>query len=99
LSKLWTIISVVGGVFAATSLFGWTMYRYAKSMDRAEREPKYRRRLLYMGAAIYSCGLVAGVAQVLSGDAPPATLLAAPIPVVFVWFYLRAAKRVKIPPD
>jgi amino acid transporter len=92
-------ISVVGGVFAAAALVGWVMYRSAKSMDRAERDPKYKRRLLYIGAAIYSYGLVAGVAQVLSGDAPPATLLAAPIPLIFVWFYLRAAKRMKIPPD
>lgn len=99
LSKLWMFISVVAGVFAAAALFGWIMYRSAKSMDRAERDPKYKRRLLYIGASIYAYGLVAGVAQVLSGDAPPATLLAAPIPLLFVWFYLRAAKRVKIPPD
>ena len=70
------------------------MHRSAKSMDGAERDPKYKRRLLYIGAAIYGYGLIAGVAQVLSGDAPPAILLAAPIPLLFVWFYLRAVKRV-----
>ena len=88
MSKLWTLISVVGGVFAAAALFGWMMYRFAKSMDRSERDPKYERRLLYIGAAIYGYGLVAGVAQVLNGDAPPATLLAAPIPLLFVWLFL-----------
>jgi hypothetical protein len=99
LSKLWTFISVVGGVFAVAALLGWTMYRSAKSMDRAEQDPKYKRRVFYIGAAIYGFGLIAGVARVLSGDAPPAALLPAPIPLLFVWFYLREAKRVKIPSD
>lgn len=80
MSKLWMFLTTVGGVFAAAALGGWMMHRAAKSMDRAERAPKYRRRLLYTGAAVYGFGIVAGVSQVLSGDAPPAALLAAPIP-------------------
>lgn len=98
MSKLWMFLAVVIGVFAAAALGGWAIYRSAKSMDRAERDPKYRRRLLYIGAAIYGYGLVAGVWEVLSGHASPTTLFAAPIPLLFVWFFLRAAKKVKIPP-
>jgi uncharacterized membrane protein YoaK (UPF0700 family) len=68
-------------------------------MDRTEREPRYRRRWLFYGAAIYGFGIVAGVSQVLTGDAPPSAFLFVPIPLLIVWVYLRAAKQVKIPPD
>jgi len=49
-------------------------------MDRVEREPRYKRRWLYYGAALYGFGLVAGVTRVLSGDASPVALLGVPIP-------------------
>jgi hypothetical protein len=98
-SNLWTVISLVVAVFAVSALFGWTMFRFAKSMERTHWDPKYRRRKLLYGAAIYGVGIVAGVAEVLSGDAPPATLLALPIPLLLVWWFLRLAKQVKIPPD
>ena len=75
MSKLWTLISIVVGVAAASGLLGWMTLRLAKHMDTAEREPRYRRRWLLYGAAIYGFGVVAGVSQVLSGDAPPWALL------------------------
>ena len=99
MSKQWAIISIVVGVSAASALLGWMAFRLARHMDRVEREPRYKRRWLLYGAAIYGFGIVAGVSQVLSGDAPLATLLCVPIPLLFVWLYLRAAKQVKIPPD
>ena len=99
MSKLWMLISVVVGVGATSALLGWMMFRFAKSMDRMERDPKYRRRKLSYGACIYGFGMVLGVSQVLSGAASPAALLLLPIPLVFVWIFLRAAKRVKLPPD
>jgi len=98
MSKLWTLTSILVGVSAASALLGWMAFRLARHMDRVEREPRYRRRWLLYGAAIYGFGIVAGISQVLSGNAPPATLLVVPIPLLFVWLYLRAAKRVKIPP-
>ena len=91
-------LAIVGSVFGAAALGGWAMHRGAKSADKAEQDPKYRRRLFYRGAALYGFGLVVGVSQVLSGNAPPATLFAAIVPLLFVWFFLRAAKRVKVPP-
>ena len=99
MSKLWTLISIVVGVSAASTLLGWMTFRLARHMDRVEGEPRYRRRWLLYGAAVYVFGIVAGVSQVFSGDAPPTTLLFVPIPILFVWLYLRAAKQVKIPPD
>lgn len=99
MSKLWTLISIVVGVSAVSALLGWMTFRFAKHMDRAEREPRYRRRWLLYGAAMYGFGFVTGVPRVLSGDAPRWALLFVPIPLLFVWLYLSAAKQVKIPPD
>jgi|SRR5215471_14638170 len=98
LSKLWMLIGLVVGVGAASVLLGWMMSRLAKSMDRVQRDPKYKRRMLVYGAAPYAFGIVAGVWQVLSGAASPVALLALPIPLIFLWIFLRAAKRLKIPP-
>jgi hypothetical protein len=53
---------------------------------------------MYYGAAVYGFGIVYGVSQVLTGNAPAQALLGLPIPLLLVWVYLRAAKRVKIPP-
>jgi hypothetical protein len=98
MSKLWMLISIVVGVSAASALLGWMAFRLARHMDRVEREPRYRRRWLLYGAAVYVLGIVAGVLKVFSGDAPPTTLLFVPIPILFVWLYLRAANQVKVPP-
>lgn len=98
MSKLWTLICVIVGVSVASVLFGWMMFRFAKSMDRAERDPKHKRRILLRSAAIYGFGIVLGVSQVVTGDAPLKTLLALPIPLLIVWMYLRAARQVKTPP-
>ena len=75
------------------------MFRFAKSMDRAERDPKYKRRILLRSAVIYGFGIVAGVSQVLTGDAPLKALLVLPIPLVFVWVFLRASKQARTLPD
>jgi len=91
-------LQIVVGVFVAAALGGRAMHRAAKSADRAEQDAKYRRRLFYRGAALYGFGLFVGISQVLSGNAPPATF-AAIIPLLFVWSFLRAAKRVKVPPN
>ena len=39
------LIGVVVGVGEASVLLGWMMFRLAKSMDRVERDPKYKRRM------------------------------------------------------
>lgn len=92
------LIGVVIGVSVVSALFGWMMFRLAKSMDRAERDPKYKRRIFLCCAAIYGLGIVSGVSQVLSGEAPPVALLGLPIPILFVWWFLRLARQVKPPP-
>jgi MFS family permease len=97
-NKLWAFTIIVAGVLAFSALLGLLMFRWGKSIDRMEREPRYRRRWMYYGAAVYGFGIVYGVSQVLTGNAPAQALLGLPIPLLLVWVYLRAAKRVKIPP-
>lgn len=97
-NALWVVTIIVAVVFAVSALLGLLMSRWGKSMDRMEREPRYRRRWMYYGAAVYGFGIVYGVSQVLTGNAPAQVLLGLPIPLLLVWFCLRAAKRVKIPP-
>jgi hypothetical protein len=99
LGKLWTIIILVGVVFAVAALLGWVAFRGANLADRLERDPKYKRQFLYRQAAFYGFGIVFAVAQVLRGNGPLVVLLALPIPLLLVWHYLRLAKQVKIPPD
>jgi hypothetical protein len=97
-NKLWAFTIIVAVVLAVSALLGLLMSRWGKSIDRMEREPRYRRRWMYYGAPINGFGVVYGVSQVLTGNAPAQALLGLPIPLLFVWFYMRAAKRVKIPP-
>jgi hypothetical protein len=61
LTTLWTIISVVVGVFTATALFGWFMFRAAKSMDRSNTDPRYRRRQFILLAGVYVVSMAVGV--------------------------------------
>ena len=98
MNKLWTITIIVTVVIAVSALLGLLMSRWGKSMDRMEREPRYARRWMYYGAAVYGFGAVYGISGVLTGSSPAWTLLGLPIPLLLVWAFLRTAKRIKIPP-
>lgn len=99
MGKLETLTTIILWVFGVAALLGWASFRAGRLMDRSDRDPRYRRRLLILGSTIYVLGIVAGVAQVVSGSAPPITLLGLTIPLLFVWFFLRAGSRTKIPPE
>ena len=76
----------------------WFFWRSWKSVERAERDPRYlRRRLLLMGM-IYVAGAVFGIEQVATRKQPVQSLIGLPIAVCFAWFWLRSASRVKVPP-
>jgi hypothetical protein len=53
-----TIALVVAGVSVATALLAWMLWRVCKSVERAERDPRYLRRrlfwfgMMYVGAAV-----------------------------------------------
>ena len=74
-------------------------WRLCKSVERAERDPKYlRRRLLRMGL-LYVFVVVFGVVEVVTGKQPKALLLGLPIAVVLAWWFMKTAANVNIPPD
>ena len=97
MSKLWTIFSVVVGVFAASALLGWFMFRLGKSMDRANSEPRYRRRQIVLLVGVYVVSMVVGVSEVIGGNRPVWSLVFLPIPLLIVYFLLRAARQTKVP--
>lgn len=99
MSKLWTFVSAVVGVFAASALLGWFMFRAGKSLDRANSDPRYRRRQLLLLAGVYVFSMLIGVSGVIRGEQPVWSLLGLPIPLLIVYFLLRTASRTKVPPQ
>ena len=68
-------------------LLGWIGLRMLKSDQRAEADPKDRRRKLLVLVGIYSVGAVGGTLNAVFGDAPLWSLCFLPIPLFFVWAY------------
>jgi hypothetical protein len=92
------IATVIVGVLASTELLAWMMWRACQSVERAERDPKYLRRRLFWLGMIYVGAAVFGIVEVASGQEPVQTLFGLPIGLLFAWWFLRAAVRVKVPP-
>ncbi len=92
------IVTAVIGVLVISALLAWGMLRVAKSSERAERDPRYLRRLLFRGGALYIVTTVFGIVGVATGREPVQTLFGLPIVLLIIWLLLRAASRVKIPP-
>jgi cell division protein FtsW (lipid II flippase) len=93
------IATVIIGVFVATAVMGWLMWRLFRSAERMERDPKYRRRRLIRGAMIYVFGALFGMIQVARGELPIQALIGLPISLFMIWVILRTASKVKIPPN
>jgi cell division protein FtsW (lipid II flippase) len=93
------IATVIIGVFVATAVMGWLMWRLFRSAERMERDPKYRRRRLIRGAMIYVFGALFGMIQVARGELPIQALMGLPISLFMIWVILRTASKVKIPPN
>ena len=99
MSKLWTLVSVVIGVFAASAIFGWVMFKMGKAMDRLNSDSSYRRRYFILLASVYVVSMVVGVGEVVLGYQPLWSLVGLPIPLLFVYFLLRTVGRTKTPPQ
>jgi len=91
--------AVVVTVFAVAALFGWMMFRAGNSADRAARDPRYRRRQLILIAMVYTVFLVYGITQIAFDSLHTIDLVGLIIPILFVWYFWRAASRTKIPPQ
>jgi hypothetical protein len=89
------ITAIVVGVLICSAVIAWMAWRLCKSVERAERDPKYlRRRLLRMGL-LYVFVVVFAVVEVVTGKQPKALLLGLPIAVLLAWRFLKAAVNVR----
>ena len=93
-----TIASVIAGVSVATAVLALMLWRVCKSVERAERDPRYLRRRLFGLGVIYVGAAVFGIEEVARGKEPIQTLIGLPIGLAFALFWLRMASRVKVPP-
>ena len=92
------ISTIIVGVLVFSAFLGWGAWRVCKSSERAERDPRYLRRILLSLGLIYVGSAVFGIAQVITGKQPLQSLIGLPIGALLAWFYLRTAFRVKVPP-
>jgi threonine/homoserine/homoserine lactone efflux protein len=92
------IATVIVSVLAVCAFFGWGAWRVCQSADRAERDPRYRRRLLLRGALVYALCAAYGIEEVISGNAPVQSLFGLIVPAFLIWLYIKQANRVKLPP-
>jgi hypothetical protein len=70
-------------------------WRFVKSSEN----PRIVRRRLLRSAVIYGFCACFGIEQVVTGKAPLWSLAFLPISVGLIWNYVRAAKRIEIPPN
>jgi|ERR1019366_7204385 hypothetical protein len=92
------IVTVIVIVMAACAFFGWAAWRACQDADRAERDPRFRRRLLLRGALLYAFCAILGIEKVVTGEAPVQYLFGLIVPAALIWYFIRAASRVKVPP-
>jgi hypothetical protein len=53
------VITAVASVLTFSALLGWVLLRASTSVERARRDPRYRRRYLLVHGAISAAGFVA----------------------------------------
>ncbi len=93
------IAAIIVGVLALSAFLGWGAWRTCMSAERAERDPRYRRRILLLLGVVYVGGAVYGIAEVVTGREPIQSLIGLPVGALLAWFYLRTAFRVNVPPE
>lgn len=73
----------------------WRMLPIGEDSERIEKDWRFRARKLRGGAILYGCSLLFGIVSVIKGDNQAWAPLSAPIPGMFIWRYIRAAKDAK----
>ena len=98
-SSPWVMVaSIILGVSVSSAFLAWMMWRAWQSAERAARDPRYLRRRLFWFGMLYVWAAVFGIVEVVTGREPVQALVGLPIGLLFAWFFLRAAIRVKVPP-
>ena len=87
--SLFSIFVMIFGVLFSCAVMGWMALRAGTSVERAENEPRYRRRLLLVAGAIYTLGGISLIVDVAVGSAPLWNLCFLPIPILFVGTYFK----------
>lgn len=90
-----TIALAVIFIAVVTAVMIWMMLRIAKDSERMEKDSRFRARKLRGGAILYVFSLLFGIVSVIRGEIPAWALLSAPIPLMFIWLYIRAARDAK----
>ncbi len=67
-------------VIVLSVLAGFTAYRTSKHVERTERDPKYRRRWLYIPAGMYTLAAFATVIDMANGSIPAWMMFGLAIP-------------------
>jgi uncharacterized membrane protein YvlD (DUF360 family) len=91
------ISTVIIGVLAS-SLFVWMIWRFCRSIERAEGDPKYRRRLLIRFGTMYVAAAVIGIVLVAIGQEPIQSLAGLPVVALLAWSFFRRTAKVNVPP-
>ncbi len=92
-------VKITIGILVFSAMLGWGVLRAAKSADRSSRDPRYRRRQLFLAAAMYAALVVFGILEIAVNKESPFFALCLTVPLLFLWRFWRAASRVEIPPE
>jgi len=85
---IWLVIVAVTGSSAVLAAAMWAAW---KETERAERDSRYKRRILLRLALLYIGCAAFGIAEVATGREPKQSLLGLPIAAGLAWAYLRVA--------
>jgi hypothetical protein len=66
-----------------------------KSAERAQRDPRYLRRIFLGVALLYIISGLFFIAEVALGKAPVQMLAGLPVSVLIVWWLLRKASEIR----
>jgi hypothetical protein len=93
-----TLFIAVGVVLGLSALIAVASWLFMRSGLKTIESPKRLRRTLIFFGILYSFAAIYAISLVVAGSEPPQALIGLPIGLLFVWFYFRAASKVKVPP-
>lgn len=93
-----TLFVAVGVVLGLSALIAVAAWLFIRSGLKTLENPKRLRRTLIFFGILYSFAAVYAISLVVAGSEPPQSLIGLLIGLLFVWFYFRAASKVKVPP-
>ena len=89
---------VILAVTVTTAVMAIGMWRMSKDTERAEKNARYRRKVLLRMALLYVFSAVFGTVEVARGKEPMGSLVGLPIVAFLAWMCWRLAAGVKVPP-